>query len=226
MPVKLSSLSMSLILCRSSTIENVVKSVGCCLEDQVPILVYEFISNGTHCRPYPRSGKFAFNLIGENRLQIATQIAEALVCLLSFASMPIFLRDVKSANILLDNNPIAKVADFGISRLVLIDHTHITTLVQRTRGYLDPESFQTSRLTDKSDVHSFDVILVELLTGEKAVCLNRSEEDRNLATYFVHAMQENCLFQMLEERVRSEASEERLMAIAQLAIRCLRFERR
>ncbi|RWR74595.1 putative wall-associated receptor kinase-like protein 16 [Cinnamomum micranthum f. kanehirae] len=201
---------------------NVVKLLGCCLEDQVPILVYEFISNGTLYHHIHEAGHLP-SISLENRLRIATEITEALAYLHFAASMPIFHRDIKSANILLDNNFTVKVADFGVSRLVPVDHTQIATLVQGTWGYLDPECFQTGKLTDKSDVYSFGVVLLELLTGEKAVCLNRSHEDRNLAMYFVREMKENRLFQMLEERVRSEASVEQLMAIAQLALRCLKL---
>ncbi|XXG50330.1 hypothetical protein AAC387_Pa02g4363 [Persea americana] len=202
---------------------NVVKLLGCCLEDQVPILVYEFFSNGTLYHHIHEAGHFP-SISLENRLRIATEIAEALAYLHSSASMPIFHRDIKSANILVDNDFTAKVADFGVSRLVSIDHTQITTLVHGTWGYLDPECFQTGKLTDKSDVYSFGVVLLELLTGEKAVCLNRSHDDRNLATYFVRVMKENRLFQVLEERVPSEASVEQLMAIAQLALRCLELK--
>ncbi|RWR74587.1 putative wall-associated receptor kinase-like protein 16 [Cinnamomum micranthum f. kanehirae] len=202
--------------------KNVIKLLGCCLEDQVPILVYEFISNGTLYHHIHEAGHLPLISL-ENRLRIATEIAEALAYLHSDASMPIFHRDIKSANILVDNNFTVKVADFGVSRLVPVDHTQITTLVQGTWGYLDPECFQTGKLTDKSDVFSFGVVLLELLTGEKAVCLNRSHEDRNLAMYFVREMKVNRLFQMLEERVRSEGSVEQLMAIAQLALRCLKL---
>ncbi|RWR74586.1 putative wall-associated receptor kinase-like protein 16 [Cinnamomum micranthum f. kanehirae] len=191
---------------------NVVKLLGCCLENQVPILVYEFISNGTLYHHIHEVGHLT-SMSLEICLRIATEIAEALAYLHSAASMPIFHRDVKSANILLDNNLTAKVADFGVSRLVPIDHAQITTLC-----------FQTGKLTDKSDVYSFGVVLLELLTGEKAVSLNRSQEDRNLAMYFVHAMEENRLFQTLEGRVRSEASVAKLMAIAQLAMRCLKLK--
>ncbi|XXG50321.1 hypothetical protein AAC387_Pa02g4355 [Persea americana] len=202
---------------------NVVKLLGCCLEDQVPILVYEFVSNGTlyHHIHLPEH----FSLISlENRIRIAAETAEALAYLHSATSMTIVHRDVKSSNILLYNNLTAKVSDFGVSRLLPIDQTQITTLMQGTWGYLDPECFPTGKLTAKIDVYTFGVVLVELLTGQKPVCLNRTKEERNLVIYFFHPMKEKQLFEILEEQVRSEGSEEQLLAIARLAMRCLNIK--
>ncbi|GMP46683.1 hypothetical protein CsSME_00014738 [Camellia sinensis var. sinensis] len=202
---------------------NVVKLLGCYLETQVPLLVYEFITNGTLYDHIHTVGGTSL-ITWENRLRIATETTAALSYLHSAASTPIIHRDVKSTNILLDNNYIAKVSDFGSLRLIPVDQTQLTTLVQGTLGYLDPEYFQTSQLTERSDVYSFGVVLVELLTGKKAISFDRPEADRNLAMYFISAMKEDHLLEIVDEQVINDAKADQLKEVAILTKRCLRVK--
>ncbi|XP_062185354.1 wall-associated receptor kinase 17-like isoform X2 [Phragmites australis] len=203
--------------------QNVVKLLGCCLETPVPLLVYEFIPNGTLFQ-YIHNRNVPHPLTWEDSLRIAAEIAEALAYLHSTSSIPIIHRDIKSSNILLDENFVAKISDFGASRSVPFDQTHVTTLIQGTIGYLDPEYFQSSQLTEKSDVYSFGVVLAELLTRQKPISVARPEESRNLAMYLVILFNEARLLQETEPHILAEAGEEQLYAIAELSVRCLNLK--
>ncbi|KAG6657222.1 hypothetical protein CIPAW_04G075100, partial [Carya illinoinensis] len=198
---------------------NVVKLLGCCLETEIPLLVYEFVPNGTLAHYLDDQNEFL--LTWGMRLRIATEVAGALFYLHSAASSPIYHRDIKTTNILLDEKYRAKVTDFGTSRSIAIDQTHLTTLVYGTFGYLDLEYFQSSQFIEKSDVYSFGVVLAELLTGEKAISSKRTLETKSLATYFLNSMEENNLFDIIDNRVLKEAKKEEIIAVANLVKRCL-----
>ncbi|KAF8030783.1 hypothetical protein BT93_D0081 [Corymbia citriodora subsp. variegata] len=199
---------------------NVVKLSGCCLETEVPLLVYEFIPNRTLYQ-YIHDPNKEFHVSWDTRLRIAIEISSALFYLHSTASIPIYHRDIKSTNILLDEKYRAKVADFGTSKSVSLDQTHVTTLVQGTFGYLDPEYFQSSQFTDKSDVYNFGVVLVELLTSQKPISSLREQEGRSLASYFIISMEDNCLFDIVDAQLLKEGKKEEIASIANLAKRCL-----
>ncbi|XVE91169.1 hypothetical protein DITRI_Ditri20bG0132600 [Diplodiscus trichospermus] len=200
---------------------NVVKLLGCCLETEVPLLVYEFISNGTLFQ-YLHDQNEEFQLSWEMRLRIATEAAEALSYLHSSASLPIYHRDIKSSNILLDEKYKAKVSDFGTSRSLAIEQTHLTTNVQGTFGYLDPEYFQSSQFSEKSDVYSFGVVLVELIVGQKPTSIIKvDDEGRSLATHFILSLQENKLFDIVDPRIMQESAHKEIIAAAKLAYRCI-----
>ncbi|XP_018485049.1 putative wall-associated receptor kinase-like 11 [Raphanus sativus] len=200
---------------------HVVKLMGCCLETEVPVLVYEFIPNGNLFQHIHEESD-DYSMIWGVRLRIAVDIAGALSYLHSAACSPIYHRDVKSTNILLDEKYRAKVSDFGTSRTVTVDHTHWTTVISGTVGYVDPEYYGSSQYTDKSDVYSFGVILVELITGEKPVItLPDSQEIRGLADHFRAAMKENKFFDIIDARIKDACKPEQVMAVANLARKCL-----
>ncbi|PRQ29916.1 putative protein kinase RLK-Pelle-WAK family [Rosa chinensis] len=199
---------------------NVVKLLGCCLETQTPLLVYEFVSNGTlyeHIHKKNGKGPLSFGL----RMKIATETAGSLAYLHYSTSMQIVHRDVKAANILLDENFTAKVSDFGASKLVPEDQNQLSTLVQGTIGYLDPEYLQSNTLTEKSDVYSFGVVLVELITSQVAISYQKPEAERSLAKFFVTSVEENRLDQILDHEIIKEGSFETTEQVAHLAKSCL-----
>uniref|UniRef100_A0A0D9VB87 Protein kinase domain-containing protein n=1 Tax=Leersia perrieri TaxID=77586 RepID=A0A0D9VB87_9ORYZ len=198
---------------------NVVRLLGCCLEVEVPMLVYEFIPNGTlfdHIH-----GKYRTTSISlDARLRIAQESAEALAYLHSSASPPIVHGDVKSPNILLGDNYTAKVTDFGASRMLPKDEIQFMTMVQGTLGYLDPEYLQERQLTEKSDVYSFGVVLLELITGKTAIYSINDEEKKSLASSFLLALKENKLQSILDRNILGVGTE-LFQDVAQLAKCCL-----
>ncbi|XP_013692983.2 putative wall-associated receptor kinase-like 11 [Brassica napus] len=218
---KLEEFINELVILSQINHRHVVKLFGCCLETEVPVLVYEFISNGNLFQHIHEESD-DYTMIWGVRLRIAVDIAGALSYLHSSACSPIYHRDVKSTNILLDEKYRAKVSDFGTSRTVTVDHTHWTAVISGTVGYVDPEYYGSSQYTDKSDVYSFGVILVELITGEMPVItLPDSQEIRGLADHFRAAMKKNKLIDIMDARIGDACKPEQVKAVANLARRCL-----
>uniref|UniRef100_A0A5B6Z0U7 Putative wall-associated receptor kinase-like 14 n=1 Tax=Davidia involucrata TaxID=16924 RepID=A0A5B6Z0U7_DAVIN len=205
---------------------NLVRLLGCCIEKGEQILVYEYMPNGTLSQHLQRErGK---GLPWTIRLTIATETAHAIAHLHSAMNPPIYHRDIKSSNILLDYNFKSKVADFGLSRLGMTDDSHISTAPQGTPGYLDPQYHQNFHLSDKSDVYSFGVVLVEIITALKVVDFSRSHSEVNLAALAIDRIGKGCVDEIIDpflEPHRDAWTLSSVHKLAELAFRCLAFHR-
>ncbi|CAL9226199.1 unnamed protein product [Arabidopsis halleri] len=154
---------------------NLVTLVGYCDEGQHLVLIYEYMSNGNLKQHL--SGECASSpLSWENRLRIAAETAQGLEYLHIGCKPPMIHRDIKSMNILLDNHFQAKLGDFGLSRSFPVgSETHVSTNVAGSPGYLDPEYYRTNWLTEKSDVFSFGVVLLEIITSQPVIDQTREK---------------------------------------------------
>lgn len=204
--------------------KNLVRLLGCCVEAEQPLMIYEYISNGTlHDHLH---GKCSTFLDWRTRLRIACQTAEALAYLHSDAYTPIYHRDVKSTNILLDDDFNAKVADFGLSRLAIPGLSHVSTCAQGTLGYLDPEYYRNYQLNDKSDVYSYGVVLLELLTSQKAIDFSRDQDDVNLSIYVSQQAKNGAAMEVVDQRLLGREPSIDMLTSAklflELAFACLR----
>ncbi|CAA6671367.1 unnamed protein product [Spirodela intermedia] len=188
---------------------HVVKLLGCCLEVDIPMLVYEFISGGTLF--YRLHGPEKHYMPFVERLTVSIQSASALNYLHADASPSIVHGDVKSANILLDGKLEAKISDFGASKLAPMDKAKFATVVQGTYGYLDPESLQTYQLTEKSD----------LITRKTALYGDESQKQCTLALDIVASEKNGQLMRFLDEQLVNEAHALYLYDVAKLTCRCL-----
>ncbi|KAI3766877.1 hypothetical protein L2E82_16954 [Cichorium intybus] len=144
---------------------NLVTLYGWCLDGSEKLLVYEYMEGGTLEDVIHDRVRFPWR----RRIDIAMDVAHALVFLHHECHPPIVHRDVKASNVLLDKNGTARVTDFGLARVVDGGGSHVSTMVAGTIGYVAPEYGQTWQATTKGDVYSYGVLVMELATGRRAV---------------------------------------------------------
>ncbi|KRG90889.1 hypothetical protein GLYMA_20G120200v4 [Glycine max] len=189
------------------------------------LLVYEYISNGTvACHLHGELAKPG-SLPWSIRMKIAIETAIALTYL---HASDIIHRDVKTNNILLDNNFCVKVADFGLSRDFPNNVTHVSTAPQGSPGYLDPEYYNCYQLTSKSDVYSFGVVLIELISSKPAVDMNRSRDEINLSNLAVRKIQESAISELVDPSLGFDSDngiKGMIVSVAGLAFQCLQREK-
>lgn len=193
---------------------NIVQLLGCSLQFEAPVLVYEYVPNQTlHYLIHSQDDASIRTL--EIRLKIANEIASALAYLHSL-NHPVFHGDVKSVNILLSDDLSAKVSDFGCSMIRSGNET--AQVVKGTMGYLDPEYLMNFELTDKSDVYSFGVVLLELLTRRTAL----SKTKESLVSIFKEAVKEDKLWDdLIDREIANQENMDVVLQVAAVASQCL-----
>ncbi|KAG2371143.1 LRR receptor-like serine/threonine-protein [Vigna angularis] len=156
--------------------KNLTSLVGYCNEGTNKGLIYEYMANG-NLQEHLSGKRSKRNFFSwEKRLRIAVDAASGLEYLQNGCKPPIFHRDIKATNILLNEQLQAKLSDFGLSKIILTDgETHVSTVIAGTPGYLDPEYYLTNRLTEKSDVYSFGVVLLEIITSQPVIAKNQEK---------------------------------------------------
>lgn len=170
--------------------KNLVKLMGFCSEEDKRLLVYELMPNGTLSNFLFRKGQKPGWV---QRVEIALGVARGLLYLHEECEAQIIHRDIKPQNVLLDTNYIAKISDFGISKLLNKDQTRTDTNMRGTMGYVAPEWLRNVPVTNKVDVFSFGVMLLEIICGRRHIELSRVEEESEEADIFLSDWVISCL---------------------------------
>ncbi|KAK1358507.1 Auxin-regulated dual specificity cytosolic kinase [Heracleum sosnowskyi] len=199
---------------------HLVKLIGYCCEDENRLLVYEYIPQGN--LENHLFGRYSVSLPWLTRLKIAVGAAKGLA-FLHGEEQPVIYRDFKASNILLDSDFGAKLSDFGLALDgPQGDNTHVTTRIMGTEGYAAPEYIMTGHVTTKSDVYCFGVVLLELLTGKKAMDTSRPTREKNLVSWLRPLLRDSQkLDRIIDPKLDGEYSRKGAKKVATLAYHCL-----
>lgn len=200
---------------------NLVELIGCCVEGNKRILVYEYVENSSldHVLLGSKKKNIDIKLDWEKRSAICIGIAKGLAFLHEELVPHIVHRDIKASNILLDQEFNPKIGDFGLAKLFPDDITHITTRIAGTTGYLAPEYVLGGQLTMKADVYSFGVLVIEIISGRSSGKANWGEMQKYLLEWAWQLHQEGKLLDLVDPEME-EYPVERVTRYMKVAFFC------
>ncbi|KAK1429623.1 hypothetical protein QVD17_11837 [Tagetes erecta] len=193
---------------------HLVKLKGFCAEGKHRLLVYEYMANGSLDR-----WLFGEHLLDwDTRYNIAIATAKGLAYLHEDCDVKIVHCDIKPENVLLDDNFMAKVSDFGLAKLMTREQSHVFTTLRGTRGYLAPEWITNYAISEKSDVYSYGMVLLEIISGRKNYT---SSETSHFPTYAFRMMEEGKIQTLLDGKMKVKENDERVVVATRVALWCI-----
>ncbi|XP_024022303.1 proline-rich receptor-like protein kinase PERK8 isoform X2 [Morus notabilis] len=203
---------------------HLVSLVGYCISEHQRLLVYDYVPNNNLHYHLHDEGRPVMDWA--TRVKVAAGSARGIAYLHEDCHPRIIHRDIKSSNILLDNNYEAQVSDFGLAKLALDSNTHVTTRVMGTFGYMAPEYATSGKLTEKSDVYSFGVVLLELITGRKPVDASQPLGDESLVEWarplLSEALDTEDFGELVDPRLGLNFNENEMFRMIEAAAACVR----
>ncbi|URE18489.1 STYKc [Musa troglodytarum] len=201
--------------------KNLVRLLGYCVEGTQRMLVYEYVNNGNLEQWLHGAMRQRGSLTWEARIKILLGTAKALAYLHEAIEPKVVHRDIKSSNILIDDEFNAKISDFGLAKLLGAGKSHITTRVMGTFGYVAPEYANTGLLNEKSDVYSFGVVLLEAITGRDPVDYGRPANEVNLVDWLKMMVGSRRSEEVVDPSIETRPSTRALKRALLTALRCV-----
>ncbi|XP_052177861.1 probable leucine-rich repeat receptor-like serine/threonine-protein kinase At3g14840 isoform X2 [Diospyros lotus] len=199
---------------------HLVKLYGCCIAGSQLFLVYEYMENNSLARALFGPKELQLKLDWPTRYKICIGIARALAFLHEESRLKIVHRDIKTTNVLLDKNLKSKISDFGLAKLDDEDHTHISTRIAGTYGYMAPEYALHGYLTDKADVYSFGIVALELVSGRSNASFKPKEPCFNLLDRAIELKGEGKLMELMDPKLGSDFNKDEAMVMINVALLC------
>lgn len=201
--------------------KNLVRLLGYCIEGTHRMLVYEYVNNGNLEQWLHGAMRQYGYLTWEARMKVLLGTAKALAYLHEAIEPKVVHRDIKSSNILIDDNFNAKISDFGLAKLLGAGKSHITTRVMGTFGYVAPEYANSGLLNEKSDVYSFGVVVLEAITGRDPVDYGRPADEVNLVDWLKMMVGSRRSEEVVDPTIETRPSTSALKRALLTALRCV-----